>query len=169
MSRKVNRSRRTAEERALDEIYAEIPAIPNCNGSCAAACGPIAMFGMEWDRVKRAAGGRPRPARDPLTCPMLSPTQKCTVYTVRPFICRLWGTTPAMRCPRQECVPERWLSTEEAREIFLRIQVVAGPEIAGPLGGVDGLWDAIALEARQSREELLKEAKERLLNARVDT
>lgn len=87
---------------------------------------------------------------------MLSPTGKCTVYTVRPFICRLWGTTPTLRCP-EGCEPERWLTREEARDIYERIQAIAGPESAGPLGEVDDLWGAIALEAREHRAAIIEQ------------
>lgn len=151
-------SRRTkppnVKERALDEIYADIPNIPDCTGACASACGPIAMFGMEWKRVKRSFGETPR-VREQSRCPMLSPVGRCMVYTARPYICRLWGTTPTLKCP-EGCQPERWLTLEQAREIYERIRVLAGPEIAGPLGGVDDLWDAIALERRRHRASIIE-------------
>lgn len=153
-------SPRTAKDRALDEIYSQIPSIPACDGSCADACGPIAMFKGEWDRIKRAKGHAPRlhPAR-PLTCPMLSPTGSCTVYTVRPYICRLWGATQGLACPKG-CEPERWLTREEAHEIFLRIQAVAGPEVTGPLGNIEDLWQGIALDEREGRIALMDRIRE---------
>lgn len=144
----------SAKERALDEIYAEIPNIPDCTGACAAACGPIAMFGLEWERVKRSSGRTPR-VRTQLRCPMLSPVGRCMVYTVRPYICRLWGTTPTLKCP-EGCQPERWLTREQAHDIYLRIHAVAGPEITGPLGGIDDLWKAIALDAREHRAAIIE-------------
>lgn len=150
-------SARTKAEQSLEDIYAEIPAIPDCDGRCAAACGPIAMFKGEWKRVVRAAGGRVPKPRSRLACPLLSPTGKCTVYSVRPYICRVWGATEELRCPNG-CEPERWLTTEEARDIFKRIEAIAGPETAGPLGSVAELWDGIALEARRARRLLLEQA-----------
>lgn len=152
----MNKQARTHKELALDQIYAEIPAIPNCDGSCAEACGPIAMFKAEWERVKRSAGRTPKLRPGALTCPMLSPTGRCTVYTVRPYICRLWGTTPALRCPRRECEPERWLSTAQARDIYLRLRAVAGPQIDGPLRNVKELWEGFALEAREERQRIIE-------------
>jgi Fe-S-cluster containining protein len=153
-------SYRTKNERALQQIYAEIPSIPACDGRCAQACGPIAMFKGEWERVKRSAGRTPRMAKGSLTCPLLSPTGKCTTYTVRPFVCRVWGATRALACPHG-CEPERWLSAEEAKDIFDRIEAICGPEIDGPVGGIEGLrdavalWQSIALEAREARLELI--------------
>lgn len=156
MTRKARRSTRTKDERALEEIYAEIPSIPGCTGACAVACGPIAMFKGEWERVKRTAGREPRLAPGSLTCPMLSPTGRCMVYSVRPYICRLWGTTRALRCP-EGCEPERWLTLEEAQGIYERIRAVAGPRVQGPLGSVEDLWDAIALPAREDRLTLMEQ------------
>lgn len=154
---------RTKSERALEEIYSEIPSIPACTGECAEACGPIAMAAGEWERVKRSFGREPRLRPGSLVCPMLSPTGKCMVYTVRPFICRLWGCTKALRCPKG-CEPERWISTDEAREIHRRIVEVAGPGVTGTLGGVNDLWGGYALEARERRMELMEAIKEQVNN-----
>jgi Fe-S-cluster containining protein len=152
-------SYRTKADRALQEIYAEIPAIPGCQLRCAQSCGPIAMFKGEWKRVKRSAGYTPRLAKGSLVCPLLSPTGKCTVYTARPYICRLWGATKTLACPHG-CEPERWLTAQEAHDIFKRIEAIAGPEIDGPIGGgMQGaaeLWKSIALQARESRLELFE-------------
>lgn len=117
------------------------------------------MFRGEWDRVKRSAGRTPRPRPGSLDCPLLSATGRCTVYTVRPFICRLWGTTPTLACP-EGCEPERWLTVEEAQDIFTQIAEVAGPEVTGPLGGYDDLWGRIALEAREERAALIERIQE---------
>lgn len=116
------------------------------------------MYKGEWARVKRSAGRTPRLAPGQMTCPMLSPTGKCTVYTVRPFICRLWGATPTLQCPHG-CKPERWLTTEEAHEIFGKLRELVGPETDGPLGSID-LWKGFALEDRERRMALIQAAKE---------
>ena len=142
-----------SDERKLEAIYAEIPGIPDCDGRCAEACGPIAMFTGEWERVKRSKGSTPR-VRDPLTCPMLSPTGSCTVYSVRPYICRLWGGTKELACPHG-CQPERWLTIEESMDIFHRIKQVAGPDSAGPIGSVEDLWEAIGLVRRAQRSAIV--------------
>lgn len=159
----------TKRDRALEEIYAEIPRMKSCSGQCATACGPIAMFQGEWERVKRAKGYTPRMPRGSLVCPMLSPTGKCTVYTVRPYICRLWGATHELQCP-EGCEPERWLTIEEAHDIHRRIGEIAGPEIAGPMGpgiapvkaitdGVHALWEGFALQQRHDRAQLIEAVK----------
>lgn len=151
---------RTNSERAMEEIYSEIPSIPSCNGRCASACGPIVMFTGEWKRVKRSMGGKP-PSYTPgsLRCPMLSPTGRCMVYTVRPYICRLWGTTSTLACP-EGCQPTRWLSREEAQDIFERLCAIAGPGVSGPVGSVEDLWGAFALEAREERAARVEQIKQ---------
>jgi hypothetical protein len=37
-------------------------------------------------------------------CPALSLVGRCTVYEVRPMLCRLWGAVEGMRCDRG-CLP----------------------------------------------------------------
>lgn len=150
---------RTKADRAIEEIYEEIPNVPGCTGACATACGPIVMFTEEWKRVKRAAGGRSvRYVKGSLSCPMLSSSGRCTVYTARPYICRLWGTTEVLACP-EGCQPERWLTRDEAHEIFQRLHAVAGPGTAGPVGAIDDIWQGFALEAREERASRIKQIK----------
>jgi uncharacterized protein len=155
----------TAKDRALDEIYAKIPSVPDCNGSCAEACGSISMLTGEWDRVKRAMPGgiKPFDAAN-FNCPMLSPTGKCMVYTARPFICRLWGTTPTLACPNG-CEPSPgWLTIEQAHEIHAELVAVAGSGTDGPVGPVEDLWKAFALDARAERAariEMIRQAREK--------
>lgn len=151
MSKARKSAPRTSRERELEAIYAEIPDTPGCTGACAEACGPIVMFEGEWKRVRRAMGNRPvRYVEGSLRCPMLSPTGRCMVYTQRPYICRLWGTTEVLRCP-QGCEPTRWLSRDEAMDIYRRLAELLGPKTAGPVGSVADLWDAFAIDARVER------------------
>jgi Fe-S-cluster containining protein len=151
--KKTRRAPITAMDRALDELYEVIPEIPACNGWCAESCGPVAMSTGEWNRIKRT--GHDTKVRDTMTCPLLSPTGRCKVYTVRPLICRLWGATKEMRCPKG-CEPTRWISIAEASELFERVKNAAGPGVAGPLGDVGNLWDAIALEKRAQRSAIIE-------------
>lgn len=99
----------------LDGLYASLPRI-DCQKKCGSFCGPIAMGPQEWDRVVARVGREPSAQtlmRD-LRCPFATPKGTCSVYDVRPLICRLWGTVKdAMECPHG-CVPERWLTTDEA-------------------------------------------------------
>lgn len=51
-------------------------------------------------------------------CPFLE-NGRCTIYSERPAICRLWGASEALRCP-YGCKPEEgWLTAHEGY-IYLR-------------------------------------------------
>lgn len=161
MSKRDSRSTyRNSSERQIEAIYAEIPSIPDCTGACSTACGPIYMFRAEWKRVTRSLGRTPRGLKGRVTCPMLNQNGQCMVYSVRPYICRLWGTTPDLKCP-QGCEPERWLSIEEARDIMGRLMAITGPQTDGPLGPIDDLWKGFALEERAARTALIEAIRER--------
>ena len=95
--------------RELDRLYAELPAL-ECQGKCAESCGPIVMSRVEWQRICEAVDGEPRGGPD-LTCPLLI-ADRCSVYDIRPMICRLWGMVEAMPC-EWGCKPMRLLSDVE--------------------------------------------------------
>ena len=81
----------------LESIYASLPSVV-CQGLCAESCGPIACSQAEADRMEAAAG---RPLEfTRLICGYLDQSnRRCTVYAVRPMICRLWGVAKDMSCP----------------------------------------------------------------------
>lgn len=57
-------------------------------------------------------------------CELLDPdTHLCSIYNIRPAICRLWGAvdSPLMRCPLG-CKPSRWLSNKESDEILSELR-----------------------------------------------
>lgn len=113
----------------IDDLYRQIPPI-TCKGLCHRSCGIILLQQAELDRIVDAAG--PVPVKrtppggleghqhdDTLTCPLLV-RRRCSVYALRPLICRLWGVVKGvhgMRCPHG-CRPKRWLSDAEARALI---------------------------------------------------
>lgn len=106
----------------LDAIYARLPHI-ECKGLCHEACGPIGMTRIEHRRLEEGRG--PLACKD-LVCPLLDENKRCTAYSIRPLVCRLFGLVEQMRCPHG-CEPERWLSDEEATEIMRQVIVAGGP------------------------------------------
>lgn len=47
------------------------------------------------------------------SCTMLTDDRRCSVYEIRPLICRLWGITRSMPCP-YGCKPDRVVEDDEA-------------------------------------------------------
>lgn len=112
---------------ALDRLYAELPTI-SCQGRCAIACGPIPLSEIEARRLQLHAHVKPRTVIRLLAdggphtevprerCIYLTPADRCSVYAVRPLICRAWGLVRLMSC-MHGCLPDRWLRDTE----FVRI------------------------------------------------
>lgn len=98
---------------AFDTLYAQLPQV-QCKRLCHESCGVICMTKLEWLRIVRKLGYKPR-GKPSLVCPMLK-HGACSVHAVRPTICRLWGAVREarglMQCPHG-CMPDRWLSEEE--------------------------------------------------------
>jgi Fe-S-cluster containining protein len=132
---------KTAEQE-IEKLYADLPAI-NCKRLCQDCCGPISMTDFE---VARIAGrvpsfpstGRKMPVRlasgqvviaqgfvtDCEKCPLLAEDGSCSVYPIRPLICRLWGLVQSMRCPFG-CTPERWVSPRESFKLLSRADQIS--------------------------------------------
>jgi Fe-S-cluster containining protein len=109
----------------LDAIYARLPTI-DCRGLCAISCGPILLTKPEADRMKAAHPER-RPLRTvPIACTYLTKHKRCSVYAVRPLICRVWGLVKRMSC-MHGCVPDRWLTDHEFVDLAAEIEAFAGP------------------------------------------
>lgn len=121
----------------LDALYQQLPTIA-CKGLCSEACGPIVMSMAEAERLKKADQWRRQPAiRADLTCVYLTERQRCSVYPVRPLICRAWGLVKRMSC-MHGCVPSRWLSDLEFVEIAKAIERIGGAIV---VSGLDALED----------------------------
>jgi hypothetical protein len=130
MARKLQHQRSEAEiARQLDALYAELPKL-DCKGKCWKCCGKVLMAPGERERLRRE-GGVDVPTVDQMRregrelCPALK-NHRCTVYTARPLMCRLWGIEEGMRCP-YGCVPDGgWLSEAEAALFWFRAYAIAG-------------------------------------------
>lgn len=117
---------------ALQAIYDDLPRI-DCQGACHAACGPIDMTGLERRRIARVTGvDIPKLTSvfssvrvEGYRCPALGMMGSCTVYEVRPLVCRIWGLTKRLPC-FAGCRPQRWLSEPEAYELMARVWDVSG-------------------------------------------
>jgi Fe-S-cluster containining protein len=87
----------------LQELYDQLPTIA-CRGLCSDSCGPAPASIRERDRMERASGQR-FTCGVGATCSMLDEHRRCSVYELRPLVCRMWGVMESMRCP-YGCKPD---------------------------------------------------------------
>lgn len=91
----------------LRRVWDAIPST-NCKGLCAESCGPVngspverrllADRGIKIDVDPTATLVAFLATGHVDTCPALV-DGRCSVYDVRPTVCRLWGATDPMPCP----------------------------------------------------------------------
>lgn len=91
---------RRIDER-LQAIYDKLPSI-DCQGLCYDSCGPIDLSRREKVKIEKAAGHTL--GVNGITCNMLV-DGRCSVYELRPMICRAWGVVEGMPCP-YGCKPD---------------------------------------------------------------
>ncbi|MBI5439473.1 MAG: YkgJ family cysteine cluster protein [Nitrosomonadales bacterium] len=99
----------TAKLAKIDALLSALPTF-QCKEGCFDCCGPVVISRLEYLRCIQASG---RTAKDigrqmqdnlkqgVLTCPLLDDkTKRCSVYAVRPAICRLFGVVRGeLVCP----------------------------------------------------------------------
>lgn len=74
-----------------------IPAFA-CKPGCHDCCGPVTASSEEVSRFPVKSDKAHAAALAELNCPYLG-ENRCEVYSERPLICRLFGTTPRLPCP----------------------------------------------------------------------
>lgn len=109
----------------LQAIWDKVPEMEDCKGMCQASCGPIPVYAPERKLIEKRSG-KGLTTNGRMACTMLTAAGVCSVYGIRPLICRLWGAvdSPVMRCPHG-CKPKRWLTDEEARDLFKELEELA--------------------------------------------
>jgi len=129
----------------LEDLYSQIPPL-ECKGLCHDTCTAIDASELERRRLRergvelsylpisiqirdiKRAGVQPR-------CPALGPLNNCTVYDVRPMICRAFGVVyePAaynvphsqpMMCDRG-CIPDGTMNPREFARVMLDIEMLS--------------------------------------------
>ena len=109
---------------ALAAVYATLPAM-RCKGLCHESCFSMAQTGVEQANIEAHTGVRLPLAHAGKPCDALTVFGSCSVYDVRPTICRLWGLTASMRCPHG-CEP--WgghVSDAQAHETLAQVADIA--------------------------------------------
>jgi Fe-S-cluster containining protein len=110
----------TEKLKRIDALLADVPPIL-CLAGCSDCCGPIAMTRLEKTRICQRIGQSPKWLRNAMlktfndvvakgdsggSCPLLK-DGRCSVYDIRPAICRVFGSSDGkyLTCPHG-CSPE---------------------------------------------------------------
>ncbi|MGH3402009.1 MAG: YkgJ family cysteine cluster protein [Streptosporangiaceae bacterium] len=127
--------RHSETDAALQELYDQVPRIPDCQGHCWLSCGPVPLSDRERQRI-RAAGYRitdedqARAQVQTYWCEALGPDGRCRVYAIRPMICRIWGTVESLRCP-WGCMPEGgFMPDEQGYRLLVLAHHIGGSELS---------------------------------------
>lgn len=119
----MNRSEFLKASAELEKLYATLPTI-ECKRMCALSCGPIAFSVVEEHRIRLERGAEFPEYATGMTCPLLK-DDLCTVYALRPLVCRLWGLAEGMECP-WGCKPSRLIPREEAYALLEAAAIIGG-------------------------------------------
>lgn len=88
----------SADSQKIRFFRRQIPAF-ECEPGCHDCCGPVTASSEEMARLPVKSAAAHAAALAELNCPHLG-EHGCEVYLERPLICRLFGTTPQLPCPR---------------------------------------------------------------------
>jgi uncharacterized protein len=88
----------TCTSRKIDYLRLQIPSF-TCEPGCHDCCGPVTASSEEMARLPVKSIAAHEAALADYNCVHLGPNG-CQVYDQRPLICRLFGTTPSLPCPR---------------------------------------------------------------------
>jgi len=87
----------TKNSREIRFFRKNIPSFA-CKPGCHDCCGPVTASTDEMANLPVKSDAEHESALAELSCPHLG-SRGCQVYTERPLICRLFGTTPRLACP----------------------------------------------------------------------
>ncbi|MGM3277841.1 YkgJ family cysteine cluster protein [Ralstonia sp. 24A2] len=86
-----------------------------CVPGCHDCCGPVTASTEEMSRLPVKSDSEHETALANLSCPHLD-AKGCSVYSERPLICRLFGTTPRLACPNGKR-PDKMIDPDTEAEI----------------------------------------------------
>lgn len=127
--------------REIGKIYAGLPTV-QCQGLCFNSCGPIDMSDAERRRIEARGVEIPRSTAERrhlyqqniiqigderLRCAALTVLNRCSVYDVRPLICRIWGVGRGELACEHGCpVTGRRLKSLEVMDLLRQAFQVGG-------------------------------------------
>lgn len=110
----------------LENIYKQIPQ-STCPSRCGKCCGPVFPSLSELRNVKDWCALHRKEYIDFLTinengdCPYLNKEKRCSIYPVRPFLCRVLGVTSPLPCPLNMNTPSRILNRPQSDYLYKQI------------------------------------------------
>lgn len=121
--------------RKLEALYREIPDI-DCKGLCHESCTIIPAAKIEIKRARERTGGNPfNPAaylkemqQSLIETPKIPKCKslsdgKCTMYNIRPAICRLYGVAEGLEC-HYGCKPKTQISKKNAHDLIRKVEAL---------------------------------------------
>lgn len=123
---KKSSTRNSIPPKALRDIWDKIPKMVDCKGLCQTSCGPIPVTPLERQLIESRTGKKlaAQEQGGVITCSALLPNGKCSVYSTRPTVCRIWGAAVGIPCT-YGCTPERELTEEETSHIMREVQALS--------------------------------------------
>jgi hypothetical protein len=142
------------QDESLEALYAQVPDV-QCAGHCSDSCGPIDMSLRERQRIQQRGRGDVTCGAG-ASCSMLDDERRCSVYDIRPMICRLWGSAQGLACP-YGCRPaEGLLSREQAVALILAADEAGGhPDGDCQIRAARKVWESLSPEERLEFTRLL--------------
>lgn len=139
----------------LKHLYRRLPRV-QCQGKCQEACGPIACSTAEAEIMRRHSG---RPLSfDARTgrCNYLNDGGRCSVYEVRPLVCRIFGASEKLPCI-WGCKPTApLLSEKQEGQLFLLVLEVGGGEPTMAVPDDPALFDELHPKEKQLQGRTLQ-------------
>jgi hypothetical protein len=120
-------------KKRLPVVTPEFPPM-RCDVGCGECCGPAPVTKTEFDRVvEYVIKHKIVPKDQGLTCPLYL-DGKCSVYEVRPLVCRAFGHVDGMDCDRgyntnlpTEVVNARLLANGEVDHVLHEVLALNNP------------------------------------------
>lgn len=160
------------QDARLQALYDRVPAI-KCKGHCHDACCFIDASTREIERMERSSGvklttvdaaapngpgskvGHDGHILARYRCSMLTDDGRCSVYALRPMVCRLFGVMEGMEC-EYGCKPTRVLSAGEGIELLAEAMNVGG----------GGSWNGVLMRQMMESDEELRDQYMQLMRQR---
>lgn len=120
----------------LRKLYDQVPDV-GCRGTCQDTCTEFLLPRVERRRIVERTGVSinlaPPPPGSPVVrqrCPLLTQFGQCSVYDIRPLICRIWGASEVAPC-NYGCRPaegSRLLTIKEAYGLMGEAYRISGQD-----------------------------------------